>query len=363
MAFEDSVKAWQAAVENGLISGDPKYYSGAVDENGDTIVEPGATAEEYYHALIVAILESEGIDWQGNTEPPPPPPPPPSGELGEGKDEQTTTIHLNGVSNMVIEGRYFNGRIHDEFVYRPERAGNAHVCILLTNCNNITVRNCDFEDVSEPVAVIGGSNITVENNRAKGILGPGSAGWMSRPATSSKPSPHPTGVKVRGNKIVVYSDYDPWNGAYERFTEDVISFFSASNCEAVGNWIDATGYVRDYGTGIIAGDAYGSNVLIQDNRLLNPGQVGIAIAGDPDHVVDGNWIWKDADQNPGSGNTAAYCWDYNGGTPTNNVVFRNNRAKWNAGGGFWNPGPPPAATSNNDWDDDSLSRSDVEFTL
>ena len=349
MSFPDSILAWQAAVDNNLITGDPTYYS-----------DPRATQEEINHALIVAILEAHGIDWRNSGDPTEPPVEPPTGGVPFGSRPQALGT-IRPATGTVVQNLHFNGRANDDFIYRSNKGHNSHVCIL-TNGRDITIKDCDFEDVSQPVAVIGGGSVTIENCRGKGIVGPGSrvdeqTGNFVQTVNS------PDNVHVLNNKVIVYTDYDPWGGQYERFTEDVISFFSASDSSAVGNRIDATGYVRDSGTGIIAGDSHGARVRIENNWLLNPGQVGIAIAGDPGHRVLNNRIWKDADQNPGSGNTAAYCWDYNGGTPTDDVLFQGNRAKWNGGGGLWNPGPPPATTVDNNWDDDSLNRDDFVFTL
>ena len=356
----------EEAIARGIISGKVTDLA--------KVPEPQQSSEHQARVASLSILNEVGAPdrvvtkpWAPNEYPPvivvpppvePPVDPPPTGDWGDGKGfgsrPEGGVIHLRNESDIVIDNKFFEGRW-----WMPNRGHNEHVCILLENCTNITVRNCDFENVSEPVAVIGGSNILVEYTRTRGIVGPGSR-VDEQTGNFLQTVGQPSNVRIRNNKIVATTAVDPWNGQYHTMTEDVISLFSASNCLVEFNQIDATGYSSDSGTGIIAGDANGDNHVVRGNSLLNPGQVGLATAGGFGHRFYDNVIWKDADQNPGSGNTAAYFWGYNGNA-IGDGRYEGNRAKWNGGGGFWNPGG--AVNVGNDWDDDSLNRDDLVITL
>ena len=347
----------QEALARGLISG-------SINDLAD-VPEPQQSSEHQARVAALSILnEIGGVNavveymWMGETWPYPTAPPPPSDGWGDGKAfgsrPSSDVIHLRNEHDLVIEDLSFEGHI-----WQPGRPHNAHVSILLENCTGITIRDCDFQDVSEPVAVIGGSDIVVEWTRTNGIVGPGSR-VDEQTGNFLQTVGQPSRVKIWDNKIVASTDTDPWGGQYETMTEDVISLFSASDCEVFRNRIDATGYTREYGTGIIAGDANGDGHMVADNWLLNPGQVGLATAGGFGHRFSGNRLWRDSNQVHGSGNTAAYFWGYQG-NPIGDGRYESNRAKWHGGGGFWNPGG--AVEVSNDWDDDGLVREDFEVTL
>ena len=360
---------------------DRKVISGKLSDMAN-VPEPQQSSEHQARVSALSVLNrAAGSDaviavawspwaYQDTVEPPPveppvepPPPPPPSDGWGDGKTfgnrtTQSSQIVISGQNNVVIDNLFFE---EGKFIWQNGRSHNAHVPIRVINSQNVIIKNCDFRNVSQVVSVEGNSSdITVEYTRTDGIVGPGSrvdeqTGNFLQTVSSSIRR-----VVVSNNKILVTTGLDPWGGTQETMTEDVISFFAASDCTAEFNQIDATGYVRDYGTGIIAGDATGDGHTVRSNTLLNPGQVGLATAGGYGHRFFDNLIWKDADQNPGSGNTAAYFWDYNG-AGIGDGLYQNNRAKWHGGGGFWNPGG--AQQINNNWNDSTLDRDLLVFTL
>lgn len=95
--FPDYAKSWTAAVDAGMIDGDPAYYyTGQAGEH------------EYYHALLVAILEAHGVDWNPDTPPPPPPPPPdPEVDVTVGPGTwQTITSQPAGAAIGLTAGTY-----------------------------------------------------------------------------------------------------------------------------------------------------------------------------------------------------------------------------------------------------------------
>lgn len=319
--------------------------------------------------LHPAFLGSTSGGYSAPEEPPDPPDPPDPDAWGDDvawgtRPTQATQIVLNGVENVTVSNLNFNGHTHSGFVYDSAASSNAHVCIRVLNSNQVTIENCDFFDVSEPIEVYNSSNVTVTYNRCHGILGPGERVGDPSEQTGNFLQTHggSTFVLVDYNKIIAMSPtlWDPWSGAHELGPEDIISLFGSSHSSARYNEIDGTGYTRAYGTGTILGDGFGDDCDISYNTYLNPGQVGIAIAGGYGHTMDGNVIYRAGDQEPGSGNTAAYYWDYNGNGIGGGVIS-NNRCKWVNGGGLWNPGG--ATEINNNWDDDSVDPDDLEVVL
>ena len=272
---------------------------------------------------------------------PTPTPPPPISGGSDGvpfgsRPKHNGQLVIRNQSNVVIENRHF-----EDMQYAYDGTNN-HVGILIIDSSNITIRNVDFENMSEPIAIFGGSNITVEYNRAYGITGP-SERHDVQTGNFLQTVSSPTNVVIRNNII------------YGGDTEDIISLWSASYSTVENNYINGTGWFSDSGTGIILGDGQGRGNVARGNVLYNPGQVGIAIAGGWDHLVEDNVIYGPTGE-PGS-NIAAYCSDYSNTFGMSGNTFRNNRAwYWNEGSGgtngFWNP--CGASTSGNNWSDSSL---------
>jgi len=343
MAHPDHIKSWTAAVDNGFIQGDPAYYYNATGYDADV-----------HHALIVAVLEAHGIDWNPDVVPPVDPPvDPPTGDWGDGvtfmdRTPQDNQIWLTNETGIVIDGLMFDGTTDSEYTYMPGRASNAHVCIYLDNCTDITIRNIDFLHVSQPIAVYGGSNILVEYCRADGVTGPGlRVGEQTGNFIQTYGSP--TGVRVLNNKVITGQGYgDP---------ADILSLFSASDSELGFNQVDGTGYLDGrYGTGAILGDGGGNNNRVHNNTFLNSGQVAIGIAGGFGNIVEDNIIYSDHDFD----NTAAYYWDFYA-AGIGDGGFRNNRSKFVRGGGLWNP--DGGFDEGNVWDDDTIDPADLVVVL
>jgi len=335
MAFPDSVKAWTAAVEHGLIEGDPAYYYDGV-----------ATSEEYHHALIVSILEAHGIDWQGTSEPPVDPPVDPPSGFGDGKafgdrPSQTAVKHYQGQDGLVIEDLFFDGT-GGKFQVNQSNPSNNHVCIMLTDCTNVIVRNVDFQNVSQPFAIFGGSDITIEDNRCDGITGPHTRLNVQN-GNFLQTVNGPSRVTVRNNMI---------RGGD---TEDIISLYSARDSIIENNHIDGTGWSSDSGTGIILSDGGGQNNKAIGNILFNPGQVGVAAAGGTGSLMEGNIVYGPKGI-PGS-NVGMYVANYSSGPYGDHHVVGNRVWYWNQGGGvlngFWTAGGVVEERDNN-WADSSL---------
>ena len=228
---------------------------------------------------------------------------------------------------------------------------NGHVGILLNGATNTTIRNCDFQNMSEPIVVWGGGQVLIEDNRCDGITGP-SVRHNVQTGNFVQTVEAPTFVTIRRNKI---------KGGD---TEDIISLWSASDSLVEDNQIDGTGWSSLSGTGIILGDGTGHRNVARDNTLYNPGQVGVCIAGGWDHTVENNVIYQEAGH-PGA-NIAAYCYDYSNTTPPmSGHAFIGNRAYYQKEdgslNGFWNPGG--ADNVGNNWEDATIDPADLRVVL
>jgi hypothetical protein len=295
----------------------------------------GESLKRQDHAVVLWRLIEAG--YLNDVFEPEPEEPPPSG-WGDGvpfgsRPRRVTPLRYNGASDIVIENLDFRG---DAFQYGFD-GSNDHVCVLLENCRNVTVRNCDFTGVSEPVAVIGGGPVVVEYNRCDGITGPSSR-HGAQTGNFIQTVGAPVGVTVRFNRI---------KGGD---TEDIISSFSAIDMHIHGNEIDGTGWTSGSGTGIIVGDGGGSGIVVEDNRLLNPGQVGIAVAGGVNGIVRNNIVYSD---HPNQ-NVGMYHSNYYPDQPFGNNTFQDNRVRFTNDNGFWG-GSPGFTESGNVWNDFTIN--------
>lgn len=279
-----------------------------------------------------------------------------------GRTNQTTPLVFSNQSNIVIEDLMFDGTSNTAFHVNTSSPSNAMVCIRLVNCTNVTIRNVDFRNVAQPIAIFGGSNITIEYTRTHGIIGPANR-LNIQCGNFVQTVQAPSNVKILNNKIKATATITPYGSSYRRQTEDIISLFSANGAEVAYNEIDGDGWQSDSGTGIILGDGGGSNQWVHHNTLLNPGQVGLAIAGGTGGLVEDNVVY----QKPGyaGANIGAYCNNYYPGQPFGNNTFRNNRIWYRRQDGssnsWWNPGG--AAVSGNNYTDTSINPADLEVVL
>lgn len=338
------------AIARKVIQGEADYYGSF-----------SAEAQETLHVSLVSVLAAlnrNGYDYAeppwlpGVWEPPTPPidppidPPDPDG-WGDGVKWNTRPVedgvlHLNGATNEVIEGKMWKNI--------PVGSGNSHVCVMLTNCSDITIRNCDFDTIAQPIAVMGGTRIKVEFNRANNITGP-SARLGQQNGNFLQTVNGPTEVEVVDNKI---------KGGD---TEDIISGYSAkgmliarNQIEGAGSGLINGGWTSASGTGFILADGGGSDQIAEYNTLLNPGQVGGAIAGGTNCIMRHNVAYQLSQSPRASSNVGFYVLNYYG-EPFGGHTVHNNRAKvWSDGGGVWNGSyiPGTADVYDNNWNDDSI---------
>lgn len=268
-------------------------------------------------------------------------------------------IHLNGQSGTVSNPIVISGLEFADIPY-GYNGNNNHVCIRLTNCTNVVIRYCDFDTVGQPMAIYGGSNITIEWCRARNITGP-SARHNVQTGNFIQTVQAPTNITIQDNKIVGGD------------TEDIISLFSARDSMVRRNHIEGAradviggGWISNSGTGIILGDGGGANCQALDNILFKPGQVGIAVAGGTNMAVRRNKILQLSQSPRASSNVGAYSLNYYG-QPFGGHQFTDNRVRfWSDSQSVWNGfyGPSGVAVNTgNNWSDASLANEDLSVVL
>ncbi len=140
--------------------------------------------------------------------------------------------------------------------------------------------------------------------------------------------------------------------------QDAINLYKSSGdptdpIQVVGNKIKGGGPSTS-GSGIMVGDSAGGHVLIKDNILIDPGQVGIGLSGGHHIQALNNLIY--ARQQPFT-NTGVYVWNWNNHDPNcYSHTVQGNSVNWTHKTGFKNPNWDGgncgliAGWHNNTWD-------------
>jgi parallel beta-helix repeat protein len=213
------------------------------------------------------------------------------------------------------------------------------------------------------IVVTGGSNVTIRNS----TIGPcgGEAVYLSdvngASITGNTITDTANGVLVhRSTSVVVdnntfrhagrnFVQFDKVTGSGSSISgnrgenalggsnaEDFISVYqsggtSGSPLRVVGNHL-RNGGPSNSGSGIMLGDGGGGHVVVQDNALVNPGQVGIGVASGTNITVTGNRVYS-APQS--WSNVGIYVWNQYG-SACDNIQITNNQVNWTAAGGYAN---------------------------
>lgn len=233
-------------------------------------------------------------------------------------------------------------------------------CIKVVNSSSITIRNSEIGPCGgRGVSIEKSSSVTVENvaihHSSAGVYA-----VLSQSVVVSSTSFTHAGrnfvqfdkVTGSGNKIVGNSGSNSLGGSN---AEDLISLYqssgtSGSPIEVRGNHL-SNGGPSGSGSGIMVGDSGGANVVVSGNTLMNPGQVGIGVAGGTNMHVVGNVIFSSAHS---WSNVGVYVWNQAGGS-CGGIEVRDNRVEWyNASGalnGRWDGGGCGgiAGWDANDW--------------
>lgn len=124
----------------------------------------------------------------------------------------------------------------------------------------------------------------------------------------------------------------------EGSTEDWISLFSTTSSGTtfkISNCLVRGGGPSISGGGFMLGDHGGSGAIVENNKLLNPGNYQIAVSGGYNYVVQNNLAYSD---NPAYSRIAMYAYGQVG-YACGNVTFQNN-GLWIFNGNSWWPGDP-----------------------
>ena len=235
-------------------------------------------------------------------------------------------IRLANCSNVVIEGKTFKD------------LGAGVIAIRIENCSNVTIRSVDFLNVAEGVYALNSSNIKIINSRYSNITGP------AQPRTGANVANFVQFNNVAGGLI----DHNKGKGGD---TEDIVSVYQSDHVIVEDNHFEGTNWTSASGSGIALADGGGSYNVAQRNILLNPGQVGIFIAGGLNNKILGNTIY--GEQRLRS-NVGIYVWNQSS-TPCSGQEVTGNRVYWrNAAGSSntgWNAGNcgTVAGWSANNW--------------
>lgn len=233
---------------------------------------------------------------------------------------------LQGCSNIVIENCYFGPSL-----------GNA---ITLEDCSNITIQNCLFANNQTGVyAAICTGGIKVLNCQFINMHGP-----------------FPRGQAVQLNQCTG-ADYliDGNRGENffaESYPEDIINIFSSTGTSTspitISNNIFRGGGPSHSGGGFVAGDFGSQYVVIDNNKIANGGQYGIAVAGGHYITVTDNQVY--AIQKDWT-NIGMFAWAQQGAS-CDHIEFSNNASNWvNSAGSpndWWIAPPPEDCSGCND---------------
>ncbi|MDD4971554.1 MAG: right-handed parallel beta-helix repeat-containing protein [Paludibacter sp.] len=201
--------------------------------------------------------------------------------------------------------------------------------VYLYNCSNITITNCSMDSIDSGVVADGCTGIKVINNDVKNVMGPMPRGQMVQ-----------FGNVYGGGNVIGYNVVD--NVAGQSFPEDAISLYMSNGAtndpiQVVGNWIRGGGPSTS-GGGIMTGDMGGSNILVKDNILVNPGQYGITISSGVNISILNNKIYSDKEPYSNIGLSAYRQYDIVTTSNTisyNEVNFKNKdgvlNCMWDAG--------------------------------
>jgi hypothetical protein len=196
--------------------------------------------------------------------------------------------------------------------------------IHLERCNNVTIRANDFSRVAQAITVTDSTNVKIEWNRYRDILGP-----------------HARVGKHRANFVQlvrVSRGYISNNKGKGGDTEDIVSMYESGGTSAApfiieSNHFEGTNWTSSSGSGIALGDGASTYSIARYNTLLNVGQVGMFIAGGTNHKIIGNIIYGEQRT---SSNVGLYVWNQSSSSCSGHEV-RDNQVSWRRADGASNP--------------------------
>ncbi|MDB5134917.1 MAG: hypothetical protein JWP37_1520 [Mucilaginibacter sp.] len=201
--------------------------------------------------------------------------------------------------------------------------------VELNNCTNITVDSCYISNVSTGVYALNSHQVKITNNQVKNVLGPYPKGQMVQFDNVSG-----SGNTVLNNRCE--------NIAGASNPEDVISMYESNGIAGdpimiAGNWIRGGGPSKT-GGGIMLGDNGGSYIIAKNNIIVDPGNYGMGIAGGNNIQILNNEIYG---SKTSVSNVGIYIWNQSNSGCSLNTINGNqvnwtrfsgeNNNNWNAG--------------------------------
>lgn len=235
-------------------------------------------------------------------------------------------VHGSPGSPYVIEEKSFQNLAY------PQRP------ITLSNCSYITVRRIDSRRCSMGVLyAINCNNLVIDHCRAENITGPN-----ERPGGENRANMYQLNdctvfdcswFKVR------YGDNEDWFSHFNSDTGTLSNFEiegAITTNQPTSDGGPSIPWRSTSGTGAIMGDGGGFGVTVSDGSMIEPGQVGIAIAGGYDCTFDNVVVIGTSNTAEGELNTAGYVWDQYPEEPGCYGHAVTNCRTWFANGGhFW----------------------------
>jgi hypothetical protein len=221
------------------------------------------------------------------------------------------TLQIQDTSSVTIRNCTFRNM--------PNKIG-----IRLNRVTNILIEKCIFDNVN-PIYVISSSGIEVRNCSAKNIHAQKPRGQFFQANACTGP------LLIHHNTI----ENDP----EVSIAEDVINLYktycSKETPAIVEHNIIIGGGTSSSGGGIMLGDNGGSWQTARFNRLITPGQYGIACAGGSNIVIANNQVYSEKTL---ISNVGIYVWKQRA-TVCSNIQVVDNLVNWtNKDGvlnGFW----------------------------
>jgi parallel beta-helix repeat protein len=220
-------------------------------------------------------------------------------------------------------------------------------CLVLNNCHNITISNCVFSaPSSEAVVLEDCSNITIVNcvfkNMGNGVYAVNSQGIK----VNNNQFRNVQYIQDRGQFVqfntVSGAGNEIMNNVGENVTgnssaEDLVNLYKSNGTAASpilvkGNRFRGGG-PRSSSGGLMAGDAGGSYITVEDNILVDPGQYGVAVSSGTNIKLLHNKVYG---RQQYFTNIGLYVWNQYA-EPCGIVTVENNEINYTAANGTLNP--------------------------
>jgi len=267
------------------------------------------------------------------------------------------TYHINNKEDLIVSGLEISNPSGDCFsIYKSKNIiiNNSVIgpCkglgITIDQSDNIKITGNIISNVNGGVYALDSQGINVINNHFFNI---------DKDLDSDSRGQYVQFDKISGNNNKINNNY----GISILGTGnpiDLVNIFSSTGTisdpiQIIGNHFIGGG-PDDSGGGILTGDSGGSNILVEDNILIDPGQYGIAIAGGTNISIKNNQIYAKEQYFT---NVGIYVWNQSSGNCSNHTVS-GNQVNWtnNLGkdNGSWDSGNCGSVMgwSENDWNAD-----------